>query len=237
MSLSLKTRFCGNVFIIQCEGRITTGQESLNLETALDDAEHEFAQIVLNFAQVTRMDSMGLGLLVRHASRLNKRGGTIRLASPQPFVSHLLRITNLTGFLLSYPTEEEAIASFLTHRSTQQPKNGRGIRLMFFDPSADLCAFIQSALAPHGFDVKITCSLRDAKTLLRVDEADCILVGPGTPQLSSEAAAKELSAISPNATTLQLSPDFKSRDAHQAAELLHHMFGINTASHTQEPCT
>jgi DNA-binding response OmpR family regulator len=108
---------------------------------------------------------------------------------------------------------------------------------MVFDPSADLCAFVQSVLAPHGFDVKITCSFRDAKTLLRVDEVDCILVGPGTPQLSSEAAAKELSAISPNASALQLGADFKSHDAVHATETLLQMFGVNMESDIPEPCT
>ncbi len=236
MSLTLKTRFCGKVFIIQCDGRITMGQEALTLETALNEAEHEFALFVLNLSQVTRMDSMGLGLLVRHAYRLHKRGGTLRLAAPQPFIAHLLGITKLSGFLQSYPTEEEAIASFLTPRSPEQPQTGPGLRLMVFDPSADLCAFIRSVLVPRGFDVKITCSFRDAKTLLRLDEVDCILVGPGTPQLSSEAALKELSTISPDATALQLSPDFKSRDAADATEALLQMFGVSTPAPVQEPC-
>lgn len=237
MSLTLKTRFCGNVFIIQCEGRITMGQETLTLETALNEAEHEFALFVLNLSQVTRMDSMGLGLLVRHASRLNKRGGTIRLAAPHPFVTHLLGITNLSGYLHSYPTEQDAIESFLTRRSPARPETRGGLKLMVFDPSADLCAFVQSVLAPHGFNVKVTCSFRDAKTLLGVDEVDCILVGPGTAQLSSEAAARELNAISPNASALWLSADFKSRDATEATEALLQMFGLNTASQLQEPCT
>jgi anti-anti-sigma factor len=240
MSLTLKKRFCGNVFIIQCEGRITMGQETLSLETALNEAEHEFALFVLDLSDVTRMDSMGLGMLVRHASRLNKRGGTIHLAAPRPFIAHLLGITKLSAFLRSYPTEQEAIESFLTHHSPEQPKTGRGLKLMVFDPSADLCAFVQSVLAPHGFDVKVTCSFRDAKTLLRVDQVDCILVGPGSPQLSSEAAVKDLSAISPDATALQLSADFKSRDASDATEVLLQMFGVNTApqiaSQLQEPC-
>jgi anti-anti-sigma factor len=237
MSLSLIKRFCGNVFVIQCTGRILAGQEALTLETALDEAEHEFALVVLNLSEVTRMDSMGLGMLVRHASRLNKRGGTIRLAAPGQFVTHLLGITKLSGFLQSYPTEEAAIESFRTRPSPEQPTVQRSVRLMVFDPSADLCAFVQSVLAPHGFDVKITCSFRDAKTLLRVDEVDCILVGPGTPQLSSEAAAKELSAISPNASALQLGADFKSHDAVHATETLLQMFGVNTESEIPEPCT
>lgn len=237
MSLTLKTRFCGNVFIIHCTGRILAGQETLSLETALKEAEHEFALFVLNLSGVTRMDSMGLGMLVRHASRLNKRGGSIRLAAPCPFVTHLLGITKLSGFLRSYPTEEEAIESFRTRSPLEQRETQSGIRLMVFDPSADLCAFVQSVLGPHGFDVKVTCSFRDAKTLLRVDEVDCILVGSGSPQLSSEAAAKELNAVAPNASVLQLSADFKSRDAVHATETLLQMFGVNSPSQVQEPCT
>jgi anti-anti-sigma factor len=230
MSLTLKTRFCGNVFIIQCAGRIMSGQGTLTLETALDEAQHEFALFVLNLSEVTRMDSMGLGILVRHASRLQKRGGAIRLAAPQPFVTHLLGITNLCHFFPCYPTEEAAIESFRTRHSPHPPEKGRGLRLMVFDPSPDLCAFIQSVLAPHGFDVKTTCSFRDAKTLLRCDKVDCILVGPCAPQLSSENACRELSDISPEATALQLSADFKSRDALDATHTLLQMFGINSGS-------
>lgn len=236
MSLALKTRFCGNVFIMQCAGRIMAGQECLCLETALDHAEHEFARFVLNLSEVSRIDSMGLGLLVRHASRLSKRGGTIRLASPQPFVAHLLGITKLSGFLESYETEEAAIQSFLKQPSPQNSAKPGGPRLLVFDPSADLCIFIQSVLAPHGFDVKTACSFRDAKLLLRVDAVDCILVGPDTPQLSSDAAARELNAISPEASALQLSADFKSRDATDATQTLLQMFGLNSASSLQEPC-
>ena len=237
MSLTLKTRFCGNVFIIQCGGHIMTGQSALALETALNEAQHEFANFVLNLSEVTRMDSMGLGLLVRHAYRLHKRGGAIRLAAPQPFVTHLLGITNLCHFFPCYPTEEAAIESFGEHCPPAHAEKSRGLKLMIFDPSPDLCAFIQSVLAPHGFEVKIACSFRDAKTLLHCDQVDCILVGPCTPQLSSENVARELSDISPDATALQLSADFKSRDAVDATHALLQMFGINSGSHLSEPAT
>ncbi|HEX5236492.1 MAG TPA: STAS domain-containing protein [Silvibacterium sp.] len=236
MPLTLKTHFCGKIFVIHCAGRIMAGQETLTLESALNQAQHEFALFVLNLGEVTRLDSTGLGLLVRHTARLNKRGGTIRLAGAQPFVAHLLGITKLSGFLQSYPTEEEAIQSFATPRSAHKPESPSGLRLLVFDPSADLCSFIQAVLAPHGFDVRTTCSLRDAKTLLRVDEVDCILVGPGTPQLSSGAASQELSAVSPNASSLWLDADFKSRDASSATEALLQMFGVSSASQIPEPC-
>jgi anti-anti-sigma factor len=236
MSLSLASRFCGNVYVIQCTGRIAAGQETTILETALDEAEREFARVVLNLSEVTRMDSMGLGLLVRHASRLGKRGGTIRLAAPQSFVAHLLKITKLSSFLQSYPTEEDAIQSFLKQDSPQTAEEKRGLSVLVFDPAADLCMFVRTVLAQHGFDVKMSCSFRDAKVLLRVDQVDYILVGPGTLQLPSETVANELSALAPKASALQLSADFKSHDAIQATETLLHMFGVSSTPQIQQPC-
>jgi anti-sigma B factor antagonist len=230
MPLDLKSRFCGSVYVIQCAGRIVGGPELASLEAALDLGEREFSRFVLDLSEVTRLDSMGLGLLVRHATRSSKRGGDIRLSAPPPFVVTLLNLTRLTGILQSYPTQDEAILSFLKQRSAQESQDKRGPRLLVFDPSADLCAFVRTVLTQHGFDVRTTCSFRDAKILLRVDEMDYVLVGPSTPQLSSETIASELQTFAPKASTLQLSADFKSRDALEATETLLQMLGVSLAS-------
>src|SRR6185312_12055420 len=113
MSLTLTPRTCGDVFILDCVGRIMAGQTTTALEEALEQAEQEHCCIVLNLRNVDRMDSMGLGLLVRHAYRLKSRRGAVRLAEAQPFVAHLIGITKLSEFLASYPTEQAAIESFL----------------------------------------------------------------------------------------------------------------------------
>lgn len=235
MSLKLSSRFYGKVYVIQCEGRIMAGQEATTLETALDQAQLEFTRLVLNLSEVTRVDSMGLGLLVRHTDRLKKRGGSIRLAAPQPFVSHLLGITNLSGFLQSYPTEEEAIQSFHEPSCVETIPEKHDLRVLVFDESADLCVFVRTVLAQHGFGVRTACSFRDAKILLHADQVDYILVGPGTPQFPSEHAAKQLSALAPKASALQLHKDFKSHDASEATEVLLQMFGIRSASLMQGP--
>lgn len=229
MSLTLKTRFCGKVFIIECAGKLMAGHDCFLLEAALDDAEHEFANIVLELRELNRMDSSGLGLLMRHLCRLNKRGGAIRIASPQPFVAHLLGITQLSETLRSYPSEEEAIHSFLIERPAQNAASKCGPSLLVFDPSADLCAFVRGVLSRHGFDVRTVCSLRDAKLLLRVDPVDYILVGPGAPQLTPDAASKELTAASPKASAFQLGPDFHATDAAEATAKLLHMLGVANA--------
>lgn len=229
MSLILKSRLCGNVCVLECEGRIMAGHDCMVLEAALDHAAHESACIVLNLSQVNRVDSSGLGLLMRHTCRLNKRGGAIRLACPQPFVTHLLGITHLSDTLRSYPTEQEAVQSFLAAQTAQSTAAKCGATLLVFDPSADLCVFMRSVLASHGFDVRTVCSLRDAKLLLRVDAVDYILIGPGTPQLLPEFTAQELSAISPKASVLHFGSNLDPHNPANVTASVLQMLGVGGA--------
>ena len=90
--------------------------------------------------------------------------------------------------------------------------------------------FIRSVLSQHGFDVKSTNLVRDAKTMLQAGDIDVILIGPSTPQLSSETVAQSLGAVAPNIKTVQLGADFKSHHAHEAAEILLEMFALPGAA-------
>lgn len=226
MPLNLETRFFENVYIIHCTGRIVLGDEVKSLEATLDRCAEGSSKVVLSISGVTRLDSIGLGLLVRYMTKLRKQGGDLRLADPPPFVAGLLEMTMLSSVIQTHPTEQDAILSFLKKPSTQKAQEKRGPRVLVVDSSADLCMFVRSVLMQHGFDVQSTCLVRDAKILLQVDDVDFILVGPSTPQLSSEAVAQSLGAIAPKAAALQLSADFKSRNADEAAEILLQMFGI-----------
>jgi anti-anti-sigma factor len=228
MLLTLKSRFLGNVYVIECAGRVVLGEEVKALESALEAATREFTRIVLNLAEVSRLDSIAMGLLVRYAERLGKQGGGLRLAAPPAFVINILNMTKLSGMLPSYPTEEEAIVSFLKQNSEDEAQQRRGPRVLVFDESADLCVFVRTVLTGQGFDVRSTCSFRDAKILLRVDGVDYILVGPSTPRLSAETVVESLTALSPKANVMQLAADFKIRDAQEATDALLQMFGRGT---------
>lgn len=230
MSLTLTSRSCGDVFILDCVGRIMAGHESMVLEQALEQAEQEHCSVVLNLSKVTRMDSMGLGLLVRHAHRLQSRKGAIRLAEAQPFVTQLIGITKLSDFLKSYATEKEALESFLGSQPPPVKDLKTGPTLLVFDQSPDLCAFVRTVLAQHGFHVKAVCSLRDAKVLLCCDTVDYILVGPCTAQLSSQMALKELKSLAPKASALELGPEFHAADAAHSAERLLQMMGVGSGA-------
>jgi len=224
MLLSLNSRYVGNVYIIRCVGRVVLGDEVKALEASLETGTREFTRVVLDLSEVNRLDSIAMGLLVRYAERLGKAGGGLRLAAAPPFVVNLLNMTKLSTILPSYATEEEAIVSFLKQRPAGEAQETRGARVIVVDESADLCTFVRTVLTQHGYDVKSTCSFRDARILLGVDSVEYILVGPGNPQLSSETVLKTLTALAPNAKALQLAADFKIRDAREATDALLQMF-------------
>jgi hypothetical protein len=172
---------------------------------------------------------MGLGLLVRHTTRVSKRGGGIHLAGSPPFVTTLLDLTKVSTIIPNFADEDEAILSFLSRGSVAMPAE-RGPRVLVFDPSADLCTFARTVLSHRGFNVRTTCSFGDAKLLLRVDQADFILVGPCNTLLTPETAARDLAAVAPQASILHLGSDFKSRDALDASQTLLQMFGVTGTS-------
>jgi len=226
MLLNLNWRFVGNVYIIRCIGRVVLGEEVKALEAALETGTREFVRVVLDLSEVNRLDSIAIGLLVRYAERLGKAGGGLRLAAAPPFVVNLLNMTKLSSILPSYATEEEAIVSFLKQGAAEGRQERRGARVIVVDESADLCTFVRTVLTQHGYDVKSTCSFRDAKILLGVDDVEYIVVGPGNPQLSAETVVNTLTALAPKATALRLDADFKIRDAREATEALLQMFGV-----------
>lgn len=226
MPLTLKSRFVGNVYVIRCVGSLVFGEEAKALGDLLEERTPEFSRYVLNLEGLTRLDSIGVGLLVRYADRFGRRGGGIRLAAAPEFVIRLLELTMLSDVLPKYATEEEAIVSFLRQGSAQARQGKGGPRVLVFDPSSDLCIFVRSVLGGRGFDVHSTCLFYDARIWLEVDGTEYILVGPGAADLTQGAAAKALQALAPRARVFELDSEFESMDAGDATEELLRLFEV-----------
>jgi anti-anti-sigma factor len=224
MPLQIEERFCGNVFILHCTGRIVLGDELNALESTLERVVREFHRVVLNVADVTRVDSSGVGLVVRYAVNLRKRGGDIRLAAPPRFVIEILEVTMLDTVIDTYPTEQDAVMSFLRQPSAPGAEDRPGHRVLVVDRSADLGSFVRAVLGRHGYEVRSASLVSDARVLLQVHAIDYILVGPGTPQKPAAAILAALKNLAPKATALELTPEFRTLDAQQAAQLLLEMF-------------
>ena len=222
MSLSLDSRHCGRVFVIKCVGRIVTGEEITILEACINRGLLESTRIVVQAGEVTRVDSTGMGLLVRFLSHTRNRGGDLRLAAPPPFLSNLLRLTKLATIFRIYDSEEEAIVSFLKEPALSNTDGAHaGPLVLFVDQSPDLCAFVRTLLQHHGYEVLSTCRMHDAKTLLSAAKVDYIVLGPDSSSRPADSAAASLKSLAPKASTVLLQKDFKHGDAEEAGlELL-----------------
>jgi len=217
MSLALESRHCGSVYVVRCAGRIVSGEESAVLTEALQRGLREFTRVVLQVGEVTRVDSAGMGLIVRFLWHARNRNGDLRLAAPQLFLTDLLNITKLSTVFRIYPDEEAAIVSFLKEGAiAPADSSNTGPRVLFLDPSPDTCAFVRAVLARHGYRVLSTGLMGDAKILLSASTVDVIVLGPESGPLAAPATLDVLQRLAPSARTVVLEREFKSRAADEA---------------------
>jgi anti-anti-sigma factor len=224
MHLHLDRRFSGNVCILDCKGQIVLGEEVRSLESHLEMAARESCRIVLVVSDLQRLDSIGLGLMVRCMSNLRKRGGDLRLAAPPKFLEDLLHMTRLSTVLRAYASENEAIQSFVVQAPSDAAQKRQRRRVLVIDRSPDLAAFVRAILTQHGYEVNSASLIHDARKLLQFQAVDFILVGPGMQQTAPAGALASLRSVAPSAAALELSPEFSSFEAQHAAEVLIAMF-------------
>jgi len=112
MLLKTSTRILGDVVIIDCYGKIVMGEETAELRHQVKGLLNESRQIVLNLADVSYIDSSGLGTLVGLYSSARNAGGEIKLAALTGRVKDVLQITKLGSIFEFYDTAEEAAATF-----------------------------------------------------------------------------------------------------------------------------
>ena len=113
MSARVKSRQVGEVTIIDLEGRITLGDGS-NLMR--DELRHLIGtnrkKILLNFAQVSYMDSSGMGQLVAGFTTVTNQGGQLKLLNLSQRTKDLLNMARIASIFEIYDDEASAIVAF-----------------------------------------------------------------------------------------------------------------------------
>jgi anti-sigma B factor antagonist len=113
VSVKLSTRQVGNVTVIDVAGRITLGEGSSALrETLRDLVAKNQHQILLNLADVTYIDSSGIGELVSGYTTVTNTGGSLKLLNLNKRVKDLLQITKLYTVFEVHEDEAAAIRSY-----------------------------------------------------------------------------------------------------------------------------
>ena len=112
MPLRVQTQIFGDMFILQCEGRIVFGDEAAALRERVGQMLSGTPKIIINLEKVDHIDSGGLGILVGLWVSARNRGGELKLVSPNKHVNDVLERTNLDTVFKVYRDDDEAIAAF-----------------------------------------------------------------------------------------------------------------------------
>ncbi|MGD0199965.1 MAG: STAS domain-containing protein [Bryobacteraceae bacterium] len=113
MSAKLSPRQVGDVTVIDVAGRITLGEGSSNLRDSLRElAAKGNKKILLNLADVSYIDSSGIGELVAGFTTMTNAGGQLKLLNLTKRVQDLLQITKLYTVFEVFDAEASAVHSF-----------------------------------------------------------------------------------------------------------------------------
>lgn len=228
MRLKVQLRRAGDVAILVCEGPIVSGAEAEHLEQKIiSELNDGTRHLVLEVGAVPRVDSSGLGMMVRLLMRVRKGGGDMKIASPPAFVSNLLEMTRLSKLFHVFPSEQEAVASYRKAAPELAKPASPRARVIFLDQSSDLAAFARTVLTAHGYEVLSATLVREVKIHLQVGKTDIVVLGPNKPQIGFEgpSLAAFLTKLVPAATVIELDRQFQTLEAEQASAILLQLMG------------
>jgi anti-sigma B factor antagonist len=114
MSVKLTTRQVGDVTVIDAAGRITLGEGSSTFRETIRDlaTKGTSKKLLLNLAEVSYIDSSGIGELVSGFTTVTNHGGMLKLLNLNKRVQDLLQITKLYTVFEAFDDEATAVRSF-----------------------------------------------------------------------------------------------------------------------------
>lgn len=113
MSMKATVRQVDSVTVVDLSGRITLGEGCAQLrELIRGEVGKGNKRVLLNLADVTYIDSSGIGELVSAFTAVSNQGGQLKLLNLTKKVHDLLQITKLYTVFDVHDDEVKAITSF-----------------------------------------------------------------------------------------------------------------------------
>jgi anti-sigma B factor antagonist len=111
--MKIVVRTIGDAKILDCSGKITLGEDTSSIrETVGGFLQIGSKKIILNLAEVTYIDSSGIGDLVSTFTTVMNNGGQLKLLHLTNKIRQLLAITKLLTVFDTFDNEEAALESF-----------------------------------------------------------------------------------------------------------------------------
>jgi len=113
MALQISEKESSGVTVLTLSGRVTLGEESSQLRARLKDMlATGKTRVVLDLADVSYIDSAGLGTLVAGYTSARSQGAGMKLANLTKKFDEQLHITKLVTVFEVYNSVAEAVKSF-----------------------------------------------------------------------------------------------------------------------------
>ena len=111
--MQIAERESGAVTVLDLSGKITMGEDGNLLKDKLQSLLHQGKKnILFNLAQVSYVDSAGLGAIVSGYTTVTREGGSLKLANVTKKLQDLLSITKLLTVFETFDSEDEALRSY-----------------------------------------------------------------------------------------------------------------------------
>ncbi len=111
--LNINERQAGDVTVLDMSGKITIGEGSVALRSAIRRLlEEGKKKILLNLAGVGYIDSSGIGEVVSSYTAIGKEDGQLKLLNLTEKLRDLLAITKLLTVFDVYESEADALNSY-----------------------------------------------------------------------------------------------------------------------------
>ena len=111
--MDIRERVVNGISVLDISGKISLGEGDLQIKDRIKDLLADGQRrILLNLADVSYIDSAGLGSLISSYATVKREGGNLKLVNLTKRVKDLLAITKLITVFDTYEDEASAVGSF-----------------------------------------------------------------------------------------------------------------------------
>ena len=111
--MDIRERVVNGISVLDISGKISLGEGDLQIKDRIKDLLADGQRrILLNLADVSYIDSAGLGSLISSYATVKREGGNLKLVNLTKRVKDLLAITKLITVFDTFEDESSAVDSF-----------------------------------------------------------------------------------------------------------------------------
>jgi anti-anti-sigma factor len=112
MDLEINSRTIDHILILDCNGRMVSGEGLHSVKEAVKQLVSATNAVVVNLEAVSYIDSEGLSLLLGIHASVRNRGGKVRLAGANPVIKDLFQLAKLLDVIELHESVDQAVKAF-----------------------------------------------------------------------------------------------------------------------------